>query len=237
VPELTHDRVPVRAVIFDLDGTLYRQAPLRRAMAWRLVRAHVMHPIRGFRTARVLTAYRRAQEELRGGADSLDLAEAQLDLTAEWTGLDRANVSRLVGRWMESAPLDLLVRVRQPGLQETLETLRAWGLRLGVLSDYRAEPKLEALGVAGMFDVVLCAQQPEIGVFKPNPRGLHVALERLGVAAGEALYVGDRADVDAATAAAARVPCLILTPDAAVHQAGYASAASLREITDLLEPA
>ena len=41
----------------------------------------------------------------------------------------------------------------------------------GVLSDYPAEAKLQALGLAGRFSPVLCATDPEIGAFKPNPRG------------------------------------------------------------------
>jgi FMN phosphatase YigB (HAD superfamily) len=57
---------------------------------------------------------------------------------------------------------------------------------------------------------VLCAQEPEIGVFKPDPRGLEVALQRLAVTAPEALYVGDRAEVDAVAATAAGVRCAIL---------------------------
>ena len=45
--------------------------------------------------------------------------------------------------------------------------------------------------------MVLCAQDPEIGVFKPHPRGIEATLVRLGVVASEAVYIGDRSlDVD-----------------------------------------
>ena len=50
--------------------------------------------------------------------------------------------------------------------------------------------------------------------FKPNPRGLLVAIERLGATAGETLYVGDRLDVDLPTAEAAGVRCAIISPQA-----------------------
>lgn len=201
----------MKAVVFDVDGTLYRQGPLRRAMAWRLVRSHVWRPLRALRTARIISAYRRAQEELREASAAGDLAEAQLSLVVGRTGAGRDEVARCVERWMERAPLDLLPGLVQPGLKELLRGLKAHATRLAVLSDYPAGPKLQALGLEGFFAVVLCAQQPEIGVFKPHPRGLLVALERLGVAAGDALYVGDRADVDAAAAAAAGMRCAILS--------------------------
>jgi len=235
VPEL--DLASVRAVIFDMDGTLYRQAPLRRAMAVRLVRAHLVKPKQGLRTVRVLAAYRHAQEELRTSSGHTDLAGAQLRLAAERTGVDQQEVARCVEHWMDAAPLPLLARFGQPGMSDSLRALRSWGLRLAVLSDYPVQAKLDALGIAEQFDVVLCAQQPEIGVFKPHPRGLEVALERLGVSAGEALYVGDRADVDAVAAAAAHIPCAILgASGTAAGDDGFVRITSFRDMQERLEP-
>ena len=116
---------------------------------------------------------------------------------------------------MEREPLPLLARFIRPGLREFLAACRERGLRLGALSDYPADAKLKALGVANYFDVSLCAQAPEIGVFKPDPKGLRVALERLETDAADALYVGDRVDVDAAAAKAAGVACAIITRSSA----------------------
>src|SRR5262245_58290977 len=200
----------VKAIVFDMDGTLYRQGPLRRAMALRLVFAHLARPVHGYRTFRVLSAYRKAQEHMRDGSISDDLAEAQIRLASERTQVERDFVVECVTRWMEQEPLSLLPRCTWPGLREFLQACKARGLRLGVLSDYPAEAKLEALGLRDLFDVVLCAQAPDIGVFKPHPRGIEVALRRLDATAAETLYVGDRVDADAAAAAAAGVPCAIL---------------------------
>jgi FMN phosphatase YigB (HAD superfamily) len=119
-------------------------------------------------------------------------------------------VAGCVRRWMEEEPLSLLSRCVYPGTLDMLKACRAKGLRLAALSDYPADEKLRAMGMAGLFDVVLCAQAPDVNAFKPNPRGLLVALDRLGVGADECLYVGDRADVDAPAAAAAGIRCAIL---------------------------
>jgi HAD superfamily hydrolase (TIGR01509 family) len=205
------DPARLKAIVFDVDGTLYKQGPLRRAMALRLFFAHAMRPAHGWRTLRALSAYRKAQEHLRDGSVSADLAEAQIRVACEQTSIDRGFLSDCVARWMEQEPLSLLSGFVWPGLTDFLQACKARGLRLGVLSDYPAEAKLEALGLRDVFDVVLCAQAPDIGVFKPHPRGLLVALERLGAAPGEMLYVGDRVDSDAAAAAAAGVSCAILT--------------------------
>jgi FMN phosphatase YigB (HAD superfamily) len=231
------DLTGVRAVVFDVDGTLYRQSSLRRAMLLRLAGAHATHPARGIRTARVISAYRRAQEELRAPADSRHVADAQLRIAADTTGLTTDEVSRCVDRWMERAPLDVLPRVARRGLHETLSALRASGRRLGVLSDYPAFPKLEALGVAHLFDAIVCAQDTDVGAFKPNPRGLLLILGRLGVEPHEALYVGDRVDVDASTATRAGVRCAIVGVRRAAADNAYWSVRSLQELCERLEPA
>jgi beta-phosphoglucomutase-like phosphatase (HAD superfamily) len=130
--ELDLDRV--RAVIFDVDGTLYRQAPLRRAMANRLVRAHVLHPRRGRTTMRALRAYRHAQEELRAEPAGGDLAGDQVRRAAARCGIGEAALQAYVGQWMEQAPLDVLARFRRPGLEELLGELRCAGVGRAVVS-------------------------------------------------------------------------------------------------------
>jgi HAD superfamily hydrolase (TIGR01549 family) len=221
VPEPRFDPAGLKAIVLDVDGTLYRQGPLRRAIALRLLRAHVLCPRQGWRTVRGLQAYRSAQEHLRAAPDGIEPAEAQLRHAAARTGIAQQRIADDVARWMEREPLPLIARYVRPGLTEFVRDCRARGLRMGVLSDYPAEAKLEALGVGGLFDAVLCAQSPEIGIFKPDPRGLLATLARLGTSAAETLYVGDRPEVDAAAAAAAAVPCAIVTakPDSGGRRA------------------
>ena len=201
----------LKAIVFDVDGTLYGQSGLRRAMLLTLLRAHLVRPWTGFNTFRILGAYRRAQELLREqGAPPGDLAAAQLALACQRAGAPEAVVRALVAQWMEEAPLPLLPRFMDPSLVPLLRTARERGLRLGVFSDYPAASKLRALGVSEFFEVVLTAQDPAVQRFKPDPHGLREALRRLGADGADALYVGDRAEVDAAAARAAGVPCVIL---------------------------
>ena len=41
------------------------------------------------------------------------------------------------------------------------------------------------------------SEDPAIQAYKPNPKGLLVTLARLGVAPDQAIYAGDRPEVDA----------------------------------------
>lgn len=225
-----------RALIFDVDGTLYRQGPVRRGMLWRLLRARFRQPMEGLLILRVLSAYRRAQEVLR--VSSLrwdDLAEMQIGLASQWTGIEVEVVNSYVARWMEREPLDLIAQARHEGVLEFLQVASARGFRLGVFSDYRAEPKLAAMGIADFFDVVVCAQDAAVQKLKPHPRGLQVTLERLGVEKQEALYIGDRPEVDALAACNAGVACVTIgRRSRAKEQFGGVALPGYRELRDAI---
>jgi HAD superfamily hydrolase (TIGR01549 family) len=82
-----------------------------------------------------------------------------------------------------------------PGAQETLERLRARGLRLAVASNAPFPPEmlhrqLRVNGIAARLDAVIFSS--EVGRRKPSPEPYLAALERIGVAPEDALYVGDR---------------------------------------------
>ena len=233
MPELPFVDRELKTIVFDVDGTLYRQNALRRAMLFRLLGAHAADPVRGWRTLRILREYRRAQEHLRETPDARDVAAEQIRIASARTNVGHDAVVECVRRWMEEEPLAFLPGCVQPHLLEFLRACKARGLRLGALSDYPAEAKLRALGIEEFFDEVLCAQSPDVDAFKPNPRGLLAAVERLGSTTAETLYIGDRVDVDAATAEAAGVRSAILTR----HRAGgHVRFANYAQLQDLLWP-
>ena len=201
---------PVKGIIFDVDGTLYSQPPVRRAMLLKLIRAYWWKPHGGWRTARLLSAFRKAQESLRGSEHlPPDLAAAQLAhaLKGNPTRADQD----LVERWMEREPLNVIAGAARPGLVDFFREAHQAGMRIGVFSDYPAAPKLAALGLTRYVDVVVSAQDPGVLRFKPHPAGLHVALEKLKLSPESAVYVGDRPDVDAPAAAAAGMPCFLFS--------------------------
>jgi FMN phosphatase YigB (HAD superfamily) len=190
----------LNAIIFDVDGTLYRQGPVRWQMLLRILRAHVTTPIRGIATLKAISAFRKAQESLRGRECTWDDAvQAQLNLACEKSGLPVAMIRQLVARWMEEEPLDVLPQALRKGTFQMLTEARRSGLRIGAYSDYPALEKLRAMNIALFFDVVVSAQDSEVSRFKPDPRGLEVTLRRLGAKPDESLYVGDR-QIDAVAA-------------------------------------
>lgn len=221
-----------RAVIFDLDGTLYLQKPVRRAMLLRLLRAHAVRPLVGYRTIRFLSAFRRAQEEMRTGVSGAT-ADRQIQVACEQSGLHIDRGAALVARWMEEEPLDLLRTHRRDGLIQMLGALHCAGKRLALLSDYPANAKVEAMEIGQFFEVIVCAQDADVGVFKPSPRGIEVTLERLGIEAEQAVYIGDRPEVDYAAARAAGVDCAIFTSSSSLDS-GFVQLRSCVQLQQLL---
>ena len=89
---------------------------------------------------------------------------------------------------------------------ETVERLRAMGLRLGIVSTkyrYRIEDVLGRDGLLEPFEVIVGGE--DVSEFKPDPESLNLALSKLKVPHEAALYVGDSV-VDAEAAMRAGVP-------------------------------
>lgn len=225
----------IRAVVLDVDGTLYRQSRVRRAMLARLAGRYWRRPTSGYDVTKVLAAYRRAQESLRESDFAGDVGERQLELAAEQTGVDTTTVRAYVDEWMETVPLDLVATHARDGLVHAIDTMADAGLRLGVVSDYPAQRKLEALGIADRIDVVVSAHDERVQAFKPNPRGIVVALDDLGVRPEEAIYVGDRADVDAPAAAAAATGCVLIGDSNRTDDRDVPCVRTFAQLIDLLE--
>jgi len=227
---------PIRAVLFDVDGTLYSQAPLRLLMACEMALAAL--PPAGPRWAdvRLALTFRKVREQLRGSNGRREpLAARQYSAVAEQMGCTPADVERAVNEWIYRRPLKWLRACRRPGLNQLLDFLRIRGVRCGVFSDYPATDKLTALRIGERFELDLSAVDPAIGAFKPDPRGFRIAAERWGVPAEQILYVGDRSDVDAVGAASAGMQCAVLMARRR-HGSDFIAVSDFRELKRVLDP-
>ena len=203
----------IRAVLFDLDGTLYPKLGLRACMAAELA----LLPLTGRSVAgarevwRQLRGFRRIREGLRALEDGEpDLARHQYAEAGRRLAVDPQALERLIEVWIHQRPLKYMRLVRRPGLAAMLERLRERGLRLGVFSDYPARDKLAAMGILAEIDLVLDAEDPAVSALKPHPKGLLEAARRWGLSPHEVLYVGDRPDIDGRAAERAGMPCTII---------------------------
>jgi putative hydrolase of the HAD superfamily len=83
-----------------------------------------------------------------------------------------------------------------PGAHEALSALRARGLATGVISNFdrRLHGILDGLGLAPLLDSVVLPSDARAA--KPDPAIFGFALAKLGLAPGDAFFVGDQRERD-----------------------------------------
>jgi HAD superfamily hydrolase (TIGR01549 family) len=176
----------------DLDGTLYRQSVVRTMMASELL-------LRGQLDIQVLREFRRQHEKLRAAAIvcQSDPYRQQIEWTANALQISEAHVAAVVERWMIDRPGKWLRLFRRRSLLRAIAEFRRKGGTTAVVSDYPARRKLEAMGLAMSFEVVVACGEPDgPRALKPHPAGLLLAAERLEVDPKRCLVIGDRVDAD-----------------------------------------
>jgi putative hydrolase of the HAD superfamily len=131
---------------------------------------------------------------------------------------------------VEEAVLEAIRFRPYPEVPGVLEALRARGAGLAVVSnwDVSLHDVLERTGLRDLVDAVVISA--ELGAAKPDPAIFHVALQALGVQAGDALHVGDSLEQDVRGAMAAGVAAVLVVRDGAVAPPGVPSVSSLDEL-------
>ena len=192
----------IRLVAFDVDGTLYRQRPLRLWMGCDMV----LHTVAkcDLNAISVVSAYRRIRERL-AAEEVVDFERVLIAETAKATSMSPERVHAIVSEWIETRPLRYLRSCLFSGVPQLFAGLKRAGKKIGIFSDYPATEKLAAMGLAAHHVVAAS----DVGLLKPHARGLQLLMAAASVSARETLFIGDRADRDGVAAQRAGVRILI----------------------------
>jgi HAD superfamily hydrolase (TIGR01509 family) len=160
---------PITTLLFDWDGTVVDSAQLG------------------------LTAYEKAFAELGIPFDHetyRNVYSPNWLSVYEGMGLPREHWQRADELWTQHYGEQNAELIS--GADKVITQLRKKGHRLGVVSsgnDCRVNREIEELGLAGLFEVVVCHEQ--ITNRKPHPEGLETAMRALSSSPTEVGYVGD----------------------------------------------
>ena len=170
----------IRACVFDAYGTLFDFASAAASCA----------DVLGDKAGRLTALWRDKQlnyswlRAVQGRhADFWQVTGDALDFAMEALGIEDAALrERLMAVYLTLSPF--------PEGVDTLHQLRAGGMRMAILSNgspAMLAPLVENAGVGGLLDAVLSVE--EAGVYKPHPKVYQLAVDRLGVPAGDIAFL------------------------------------------------
>jgi len=235
-------KADVRAVLFDLDGTLRHSHPtFMQSFLQTAENLNISAPSERNRQANRWLHYYWAQSP---------------ELLADWpTYLEQpeyfwANHARLLllalgCNEIESAPLGSEIARRMlerfkpedrvlPDVPIALARLKSVGYRLGVVSNRRKpfEEQLASLSLLEYFEFSLYAG--ELERWKPNTEMFAIALDHLELPAQAVVYVGDNYYADVVGAQRAGLRPVLLDPDSLFPEAGCPAIAQIGDLPDLI---
>ena len=220
-----------RAVLFDLDDTLFdHRRSARAALA-------ALHRVHGRGTD--LDAFERQHtrflevmhREVLAGRVGLDEARRErfrrvfleFDIALSDPDVDAVASAYRSGYMTARRALD--------GAAELLTALRRHA-RIGIVTNNLLEEqrdKLDYCGLAPLVDALIASE--DVGVSKPDRGIFDIALDRLGAAADEAVMVGDSWANDVAGARHAGIRAIWFNPDRAPAPADPADVAEIHSLT------
>jgi HAD superfamily hydrolase (TIGR01662 family) len=239
-----HKRGSIKAVIFDLDGTIRYSEPRGVDEFHRLVaNKGVVFSENQRKSAERWLHYYWAQSpelvddiERFGDSGNGNFWRQHARRHLELLGVPKSDVedlSELITDEMNSAlssencvPDDVL---------PTLKMLKQSGYKLAVVSNRHEQfsDLLEELKMLEYFDLTLAAG--EVGWWKPDPRLLEYAIEVLDVEPASSVYVGDNYYADVLGARAAGLSPILVDPFAIYESPDCTVIAKISEIKDVIE--
>ena len=184
----------IKAIAFDIDGTLYP----KWQMDIRLAAASVLHLPFAMRYNAMRRRIRREDglaEMPAGSLEELQRRECLMLYGSE----DSLHAFIDKEQHVFRKPWEKLFSSIKPfpGMHEFMEEASS-GYELAVLSDFPIGVKLKALGVEEYFSYIASAE--DSGHLKPSPVPFRVMLDALGFEPHQVLYVGDSESKDIAGA-------------------------------------
>ena len=176
-----------KAIILDLDGTLYFQKPLQLCMALLLLISCILP--NGVRNMKIILKYRKLYENHIVDKERYSRLSEKYNITSK-------EIQSIVHSWLIKKPLFFIKLFRDRRLLSDMIRVQQSGIKLIVLSDYPTKEKLNAINFIPDFSY----SSGELGVLKPNPLGLKQILTKHNLISSNCLLIGDRKDKDGALA-------------------------------------
>jgi len=217
----------VKAVLFDLGGTLIKTAEIPHVMKRILEDCGINRSLED-----VSIAWKKVDK----GLNFRDLTGLLDEFWVQWNVRILRNLQVnsgtrrlaefIITRWWDYSDVTLF-----PDAQTILPLLKEKGLKIGVVTNglqSDVDEILPKVGLQDFFDVVVVIDT--LRKMKPDVEVFHYALQRLETAASEAVFVGDELEADYKGARGAGLTVYLIDRDGKVHDEGVNRISSLEDL-------
>lgn len=184
----------MKYIIFDIDGTLYRQTPVRINMALNLACYYITHPHR-IRELLGIKKYRSLREDTSYAGTT---GEEYIRLAAKAAGVDSDKLQTAINKWMFEKPLSAIKKSERTEITQYLIEAKANGDVLIAYSDYEPSDKLRTLSIEPDYSF-----SPGNGIadeLKPSLAAMTDIKNITKLDTQNTVYIGDRVEKDGASA-------------------------------------
>ncbi|MBQ9207863.1 MAG: HAD family hydrolase [Treponema sp.] len=179
----------IKAVAFDIDGTLYPSFSLY----WRLVPYIIRH-------FRFYLHYNKVRRQMHRTAPLPDFYEYQARLFAESRGCSVEQAKSAIKEIAYDGLKPYFQKIKPFSyVEETFKALKQHGYKIALLSDFPPQQKGELWGLIPYCDLILGTEQ--IGALKPSKYPFGIMTNALELEPGQILYVGNSVKFDVQGAA------------------------------------
>ncbi len=169
----------IKAVAFDIDGTLYRESNLYIRIIPHFLRNLIF-----------FSKYGKARKELREIDFYQDFSKAQADMMAKKLKCTPEQAVQKLDSIVYTGLKKYFPRFNAcKGAKELIQRLKSNNIKIAVLSDFPPEQKGNIWGIKEYCDVILGSE--EMGALKPSPHVFKTLATKLNTPAEEILYVGN----------------------------------------------
>jgi HAD superfamily hydrolase (TIGR01549 family) len=195
-----------KSVIFDMDGTLYYQVPLRILMIIDMIAFYIFHP---FRIKEILIVrYFRKVSENKDLLKNKNFQSVQYQLVADKFKISPEETKNIINFWLIKNPLKYLALCKDKNLAKIIDKLHEKKIKVIIYSDYPADEKAKTINIKA--DYIYSSEDENIMSLKPNPKALEYISKNLNLNFTDMLVLGDRYEKDGKLAKSCGVDFIII---------------------------
>lgn len=174
----------IKAVAFDIDGTLYPS-----------IRLYIRIAPYFLKNLSFFLKYNKVRKIMHNSAPNGDFFEYQARLLGSEMHITAERAKEAIETTCYEGLKNYFVKVKPyKNAFETVCAFKSAGLKIGILSDFPPEQKGRVFGIRSMCDV--CLGSEEVGMLKPSVYPFGMLARKLNLKPEEILYVGNSIKYD-----------------------------------------